>query len=59
MGRKGQKARGSRGVGTAAQASAEVDTLGEEFSDLFKILPPIKRAELTKVVEKLFQVRGV
>jgi len=27
-----------------------------ELSDLFKTLPPIKRAELTKVVEKLFQL---
>jgi len=33
-----------------------MDSLEAELSDLFKTLPPIKRAELTKVVEKLFQV---
>jgi len=31
-----------------------MDGLDAELSDLFKTLPPIKRAELTKVVEKLF-----
>jgi len=48
MGRKGGK--------KAKPSGGSIDSLGSEFSDLFKTLPPIKRSELTKVVEKLFQV---
>ena len=33
-----------------------MDSLSADLSDLFKTLPPIKRADLTKTVEKLFQV---
>ena len=33
-----------------------MDSLTSDLSDLFKTLPPIKRAELTKTVEKLFLV---
>lgn len=33
-----------------------INGLDAELSGLFKTLPPIKRAELTKVVEKLFKV---
>jgi len=49
MGRKGGKK-------TKPSGGSALDSLGSEFSDLFKTLPPIKRSELTKVVEKLFQV---
>jgi len=49
MGRKGGKKPKQSG-------GSALDSLGSEFSDLFKTLPPIKRSELTKVVEKLFQV---
>ena len=37
----------------AAPASDSLDSLGAEFSELFRTLPPGKRAELTKLVEKL------
>merc|ERR1711971_1496541 len=40
----------------AAAKEASIDSLEDSLSDLFKTLPPIKRAELNKVVEKLFQV---
>jgi len=46
MGKKGGKKTKSSGL----------DTLGDITSELFKTLPPIKRAELTKVVEKLANV---
>ena len=36
--------------------SSGLDTLGDLTSELFKTLPPIKRADLTKVVEKLSNV---
>ena len=36
--------------------SSGLDTLSDLTSELFKTLPPIKRAELTKVVEKLSNV---
>jgi len=36
--------------------NAGLDALGDLASELFKTLPPIKRAELTKVVEKLSNV---
>jgi len=49
MGRKSGKK-------TKPSGGSALESLGAEFSDLFKTLPPIKRAELTKVVEKLFQV---
>jgi len=46
MGKKG---------GKKAKASG-LDALGDMASELFKTLPPIKRAELNKVVEKLSDV---
>ena len=46
MGKKGGKKTKSSGL----------DTLGDITSELFKTLPPIKRAELSKVVEKLANV---
>ena len=46
MGKKGGKKPKASGL----------DTLGDLTSELFKTLPPIKRAELTKVVEKLSNV---
>ena len=46
MGKKGGKKVKSSGL----------DTLGDLTSELFKTLPPIKRADLTKVVEKLSNV---
>ena len=49
MGRKGGKK-------SKPSGASPLESLGAEFSDLFKTLPPIKRSELTKVVEKLFQV---
>jgi len=49
MGRKSGKK-------TKQSGGSALDSLGSEFSDLFKTLPPIKRSELTKVVEKLFAV---
>jgi len=52
MGRKNQARKGRTG---AAQGGA-MDSLSSDLSDLFKTLPPIKRADLTKTVEKLFQV---
>jgi len=52
MGRKGQNKKGKSGP----PSSGALDSLASDISDLFKTLPPIKRAELTKVVEKLFQV---
>jgi len=54
MGKRGQnkKAKG----GSSALSASAMDSLESDISDLFKTLPPIKRAELTKVVEKLFQV---
>jgi len=52
MGRKGQNKKAKGGT----NSSSAMDSLESDISDLFKTLPPIKRAELTKVVEKLFQV---
>ena len=52
MGRKNQARKGRTGT---AQGGA-MDSLSSDLSDLFKTLPPIKRADLTKTVEKLFQV---
>ena len=51
MGKKnqGRKAKGGAAVGA-------MDSLSSDLSDLFKTLPPIKRSELTKTVERLFQV---
>ena len=46
MGKKGGKKPKSSGL----------DTLGDLTSELFKTLPPIKRSELSKVVEKLSNV---
>ena len=37
----------------AAPASDSLESMGAEFSELFRTLPPGKRAELTKLVEKL------
>jgi len=51
MGRKGAGKKGKKAGGGMSLADIE-----SELSDLFKTLPPIKRAELTKVVEKLFQL---
>jgi len=39
-----------------AKGGMSFNGLDAELSGLFKTLPPIKRAELTKVVEKLFKV---
>jgi len=55
MGRKNNK-KTKAGGGSAAAKEASIDSLEDSLSDLFKTLPPIKRAELNKVVEKLFQV---
>ena len=52
MGKKNQARKGRAGT---TQGGA-VDSLSADLSDLFKTLPPIKRADLTKTVEKLFQV---
>ena len=52
MGKKNQARKGRTGT---SQGGA-VDSLSADLSDLFKTLPPIKRADLTKTVEKLFQV---
>lgn len=49
MGRKTQKKVKQKG-------GMSINGLEEELSGLFKTLPPNKRAELTKVVEKLFKV---
>ena len=46
MGKKG---------GKKAKASG-FEALGDMASELFKTLPPIKRAELNKVVEKLIEI---
>ena len=46
MGKKGGKKTKASGL----------DALGDLSSELFKTLPPIKRSELTKVVEKLSNV---
>lgn len=51
MGRKNQAKKGKGGASVGA-----MDSLSSDLSDLFKTLPPIKRAELTKTVERLFQV---
>ena len=53
MGKKNQARKGRSG---APQGGGAVDSLSADLSDLFKTLPPIKRADLTKTVEKLFQV---
>ena len=42
MGRKTQKK-------TKTKSGMSMEAFESEFSDLFKTLPPIKRAELTKV----------
>ena len=47
---------GKRNGARKGKAVAATDSLAADLSDLFKTLPPIKRAELTKTVEKLFQV---
>ena len=52
MGRKNQARKGR----TSAAQGGAMDSLSSDLSDLFKTLPPIKRADLTKTVEKLFQV---
>jgi len=49
MGKKGGKK-------VKAKGGMSFSGLDAELSGLFKTLPPIKRAELTKVVEKLFKV---
>ncbi len=46
MGRKTQKK-------TKTKPGMSMEAFESEFSDLFKTLPPIKRAELTKVFFKL------
>ena len=51
MGKKNQAKKGKGGASVSA-----MDSLSSDLSDLFKTLPPIKRAELTKTVERLFQV---
>jgi len=55
MGKKNQVRKG-KGGGVGVATGGAMDSLTSDMSDLFKTLPPIKRAELTKTVENLFQV---